>query len=463
MNCSRCGASIPDGAARCPNCGSSVRYGGNTEFFGRAAKSGLRFRDIFSDVLKKHSKRDGESLFLAGTQDTTPREDAMLREWRKPWVFAWVALIGIVLSLALYLMSSYIATYAAFMMVGSFVMPIAALLFYWEMNIPRNIPLYSVILMFLAGGVLSFFISMILFQVIPTEMASFAAFCEEPGKLLALAFFLRKSDKKYILNGILIGGAVGAGFAAMESLGYAFNYAALGGAALGTQVVVTRGVLAVGGHVVWAAIYGGALAMAKGRETLQFRHFTNGTFLVCFAVSVILHFLWNYGFSLIPLPFFGDLSYILLTVAAWGALFWVMNKGIRQIVEVTNGYGTPMAGFMGATPPGHIREEAGQRRPAVLAGIGGVYAGRTVPCETGQMVFGREASVCNLIFPANVPGISRKHCILELRNGRFFLMDCGSTYGTYLGDGSRLRSGEWIPLENGQRFYMGNEIFEVRI
>ena len=66
MNCTRCGAPIPEGAARCPACGSSVRYGGNTEFFGKASQSKLRFWDIFSDVFKKHSKKDGESLFMAG-------------------------------------------------------------------------------------------------------------------------------------------------------------------------------------------------------------------------------------------------------------------------------------------------------------------------------------------------------------------------------------------------------------
>ena len=479
MNCTRCGAPIPEGAARCPACGSSVRYGGNTEFFGKASQSKLRFWDIFSDVFKKHSKKDGESLFMAGTEATTPREDEMLRHWRKPWVFAYVAIIGIALSLALYFMSAYIASYAAFMMVGSFVMPIAALLFYWEMNIPRNIPLYSVILMFLAGGVLSFFISMILFQVIPTDMASYAAFCEEPGKLLALAFFLRGSDKKYGLNGILIGGAVGAGFAAMESLGYAFNYAAAGGAELGTQVVVMRGVLAIGGHVAWAAIYGGALALAKGREPLRIKHFGNGLFLGCFAFSIVLHFIWNYGFSLVPLPFFGDLVYILLTIAAWAAIFFIMNKGIRQIVDITNSYGGPMPAPRPAPVPAY--QQSGQPAPAaayqqggqptpgraagppVLVGIGGVYAGKTIPCEPGQMVFGREASVCSLVFPSNVPGISRKHCILEFKNGKFFLTDCNSTYGTYLGDGRRLPPGVQAPLESGQRFYMGNELFEVRM
>ncbi|MCI8550765.1 MAG: PrsW family intramembrane metalloprotease [Lachnospiraceae bacterium] len=469
MNCSRCGNPIPDGAGRCPVCGSSVRYGGNTEFFGKAVSSNVRLSGVFSDVFKKHPKSDGERLFMAGTQQSTPREDEMLREWRKPWVFAWVALVGLLVSVILYFMSAYTAfSYPGFMAVGSFVMPVATLMFYWEMNIPRNIPLYGVLLMFLVGGAFSLLISIIFFQIIPMadEMAALAAFCEEPGKLLALAFFLRKPDKKYILNGILIGGAVGAGFAAMESLGYAFTYAAAGAAAgesgLGTAIVLMRGVLAPGGHVVWAAIYGGALALAKGREPLRASHFTNPVFLGCLGISMALHFTWNSGVSLVPLPVFGDLLYILLTIAAWAALFWVMNKGIRQVVEITNSYGNPQAYGYGQKQEAAMAAVGGWSGQPTVVGIRGVFAGQTLRCQAGMIVFGREPSLCNLVFPTDIEGISRKHCILQYGKGCFYLSDCNSTYGTYLGDGRRLKPGEQVPLSSGQQFYLGNEIFEVR-
>ena len=212
---------------------------------------------------------------------------------------------------------------------------------------------------------------------------------------------------------------------------------------------------------------------------LDFIRETRFDHLGCFAFSIVLHFIWNYGFSLVPLPFFGDLVYILLTIAAWAAIFFIMNKGIRQIVDITNSYGGPMPAPRPAPVPAY--QQSGQPAPAaayqqggqpapgraagppVLVGIGGVYAGKTIPCEPGQMVFGREASVCSLVFPSNVPGISRKHCILEFKNGKFFLTDCNSTYGTYLGDGRRLPPGVQAPLESGQRFYMGNELFEVRM
>ena len=100
MRCPRCGGEIPSGAGRCPQCGASAQYGGNTEFFGKASSSNLKFTDIFSGVFRKHSKEEGERLFMAGTASTTPPESEMIRQWTKPWVFAWVAVIGVVLSLA---------------------------------------------------------------------------------------------------------------------------------------------------------------------------------------------------------------------------------------------------------------------------------------------------------------------------------------------------------------------------
>ncbi len=451
MRCPRCGGEIPSGAGRCPQCGASVQYGGNTEFFGKASSSNLKFTDIFSGVFRKHSKEEGERLFMAGTASTTPPESEMLRQWTKPWVFAWVAVVGIALALALYLMSNYIISYAGFMLLGPFVVPLAALMFYWEMNIPRNIPLYEVLLMFLAGGVISLFISMILFQVIPMETASFAAFCEEPGKLLALAIFLRKPQKKYILNGVLIGGAVGAGFAAIESAGYALNSLVYAGSAW--ESVMMRGILAPGGHVVWAAIEGAALAMVKGAEPLSINHLGNIHFLKYFACSVILHFIWNSELSIATIPVFGDVKYVILTVAAWAVLFYLMNQGIRQVVAVVRqGGGAPPAyqGWQGAGP--------GQRpaRRLYLACERGAMAGQQYPLENGMLVLGRDPSSCQIILPAGCQGVSRAHCQLEVRNGVCMLMDRGSSYGTYLEGGHRLAPGERVTLSVGQVFFLGS-------
>jgi len=63
------------------------------------------------------------------------------------------------------------------------------------------------------------------------------------------------------LTGMLVGAAVGAGFAAIESAGYAviksgWSY----------DNMILRAFLRVGGHVSWAAVSGGALVWVKGRD-----------------------------------------------------------------------------------------------------------------------------------------------------------------------------------------------------
>ncbi|MFK9090737.1 PrsW family glutamic-type intramembrane protease [Bacillus salipaludis] len=46
---------------------------------------------------------------------------------------------------------------------------------------------------------------------------------EELAKAVTVIYFVRRLKYKYILNGLLLGAAVGAGFAAFETAGYALR------------------------------------------------------------------------------------------------------------------------------------------------------------------------------------------------------------------------------------------------
>src|SRR5262249_46213920 len=50
--------------------------------------------------------------------------------------------------------------------------------------------------------------------------ASQAGIVEETGKLLAVVLVVRNTKYKYMLNGMVFGAAIGAGFAAFETAGY---------------------------------------------------------------------------------------------------------------------------------------------------------------------------------------------------------------------------------------------------
>ena len=54
--------------------------------------------------------------------------------------------------------------------------------------------------------------------------ASSAAPMEETAKVLAMVVVARAAKYRYKLNGLLVGAAVGVGFAAFESMGYALNF-----------------------------------------------------------------------------------------------------------------------------------------------------------------------------------------------------------------------------------------------
>jgi RsiW-degrading membrane proteinase PrsW (M82 family) len=98
-----------------------------------------------------------------------------------------------------------------------------------------------------------------------------------------------------IRDGIVLGAAVGFGFAALESSGYAltalFSTAASGSLSLGALVEteLLRGVLAPVGHGLWTAILGGALFAHAGGGRLRV---TRGVVAAYLGVAV-LHALWD--------------------------------------------------------------------------------------------------------------------------------------------------------------------------
>lgn len=99
-----------------------------------------------------------------------------------------------------------------------------------------------------------------------------------------------------------------------------------------------------------------------------------------------------------------------------------------------------------------------------VTGVTGNYAGKATILYD-SLSFGRDFNQCSIHYPADTPGISGLHCKLALIKGRVFLTDLGSTYGTYLGDKSKLVVGSAVELRDGDYFYLGdqNQSFQLRI
>lgn len=83
---------------------------------------------------------------------------------------------------------------------------------------------------------------------------------------------------------------------------------------------------------------------------------------------------------------------------------------------------------------------------------------------TNIAVIGRDSSKCNVVFPINHPGVSGVHCEVRVAGGVMSVKDCGSSYGTFLADGTKLAQNTPSMLPNGSRFWIGSKdnMFEVK-
>lgn len=298
--------------------------------------------DVFSDVFKKHTKEEGEQLFISGTKKTTPKEIDISTTWPKPWFFSRVFFILAITFTFLYICTDVFQNVNAvpgLIIIGSFAVPFSLLILFWEMNAPRNISFYEVAQMFFVGGAASLVATLILYSIFPVLALDFSGaiivgVVEEVGKLAIIIHFIRKINPKYILNGLLIGATIGAGFAAFESAGYAYSFGMMYGEDTMMSIIFMRGWMSIGTHVVWSAIAGAALVRVKGEHPLTSNHIFHKYFLKLFSVSIILHAVWD-----MPLYFLHNFYFlfIVLIIIAWIFIFSFINTGLKQIIRLNQG------------------------------------------------------------------------------------------------------------------------------
>ena len=150
---------------------------------------------------------------------------------------------------------------------------------------------------------------------------------EEAGKVAALLLVVNKLKYRWMLNGMLFGAAVGAGFAAFESAGYAYFAGGDAGSDAMLHSITQRGLLCIcGGHVLWAALTGGALWRVRGERKFEWPMLQDMRFLRIFGLCAAMHALWDAPFDL-PL----NLKYLALGFVAWVALLSLIQAGLRQV------------------------------------------------------------------------------------------------------------------------------------
>ena len=89
-----------------------------------------------------------------------------------------------------------------------------------------------------------------------------------------------------------------------------------------------------------------------------------------------------------------------------------------------------------------------------ITGIQGVYQGQRFPIDD-SIILGRDSNRCHIIFE-NTAGVSRVHCLLQIKHNDCILRDLHATYGTFLNQ-RRLADGEEVLLQDGDVFSLGNQ------
>ena len=294
---------------------------------------GFNAREMFSEVFHSRSDEHVEEHFTVGTPSTTPPLSSVNTNWPKPWVFFKTFTFSVLVYVC------FVFAFQQFhnpkllpglIITGTFLIPVSLLIFFFEMNVLRNVSLYQVVKLVLLGGVTSLLLSLFLFQW--TELGAWlgamaAGIIEEVGKAAALFLVINKTKYRWTLNGLLFGAAVGTGFSAFESAGFALLIELSNGQSAMLHTITLRGLLSMLGlHVVWTSMVGAALWRARGDRAFNIEVLRDPQFVRIFLLAMSLHMAWNAPFYL---PFF--MKYIILGFVAWVVNLSFIQTGLREV------------------------------------------------------------------------------------------------------------------------------------
>ncbi len=161
----------------------------------------LNWKDLFSDVFRKHTNEEAEDIFICGTSKTTPPLCMVSETWPKPWLYSRVFLCFVITYILLYICSvafNNANAYPGLIIVGSFAVPFTTLVMFLEVNAYKNIGVYDVMKFFLIGGCASLVVTLFLFNldIVDTDLSSswgamMVGSIEEVG-ILAIVYLLIK-------------------------------------------------------------------------------------------------------------------------------------------------------------------------------------------------------------------------------------------------------------------------------
>lgn len=233
--------------------------------------------------------------------------------------------------------------YPTVILLGNFLVPVVFVLFLYEHQHISSLTSMIVTRSFIFGGILGVLGASILEPVLIQPSANpdqgltiggafLVAFIEEGVKLLAVVILARHLRHNSEMDGLLLGAAVGMGFAALESTGYAFTalIASRGDIVSSLIETVVRGLLAPFGHGAWTAFVSGMLFRKSTPEHFRI----TGAVILAFLFVVIVHGLWD-GlprtiFLVVPPGFSVSLVSLVLSILSILALVLIYRQAEHQ-------------------------------------------------------------------------------------------------------------------------------------
>lgn len=99
-----------------------------------------------------------------------------------------------------------------------------------------------------------------------------------------------------------------------------------------------------------------------------------------------------------------------------------------------------------------------------VVGVTGALSGKRIMLPKNMHLrIGCDSNTCGIALPPGTPGVSRVHCEIWLEQGKLYLSDLGSTYGTFIGSGNRINSNNPICITEGTKIFLGDQSQQITV
>jgi RsiW-degrading membrane proteinase PrsW (M82 family) len=218
-------------------------------------------------------------------------------------------------------------------LLGATVVPAAFVAFIYGRRLPYDIPVAIVVATAVLGGIIGTVVAGVLEFKTLRQLGALpllaVGFIEEAAKLILPLAIVFRFRYRRPADGILVGVASGAGFAALETMGYAF--VALmrthGNVSTVENLLVIRGLLSPACHMAWTGVTAAALWSAANRGW-SFRSVVR--FVSVFAVVSLLHAVWDGVTNLVSYAIIAGWSLALL---AWVTHVAAHDEDVFELAE----------------------------------------------------------------------------------------------------------------------------------